>query len=79
MAGLMLGPVTREEQMDLNQVPLDFEKRGLTLLHSERPKLYTILAFLCAIGLSSVTVHLDDMIKAASMQERLIRLDGCDI
>ena len=24
----------------------------LTLLHSERPKLYTILAFLCAIGLN---------------------------
>ena len=24
--------------------------RGLTLLHSERPKLYTILAFLSAIG-----------------------------
>ena len=26
--------------------------KGLTLLHSERPKLYTILAFLSAIGLN---------------------------
>ena len=26
---------------------------GLTLLHSERPKLYTILAFLSAIGLKT--------------------------
>ena len=27
------------------------ERQFLTLLHSERPKLYTILAFLSAIGL----------------------------
>ena len=27
---------------------------SLTLLHSERPKLYAILAFLSAIGLSAV-------------------------
>ena len=27
----------------------------LTLLHSERPKLYTILAFLSAIGLTQIT------------------------
>ena len=29
----------------------------LTLLHLERPKLYTILAFLCAIGLRSLSGH----------------------
>ena len=29
----------------------------LTLLHSERPKLYTILAFLSAIGLKGETVN----------------------
>ena len=29
-----------------------FNLYSLTLLHSERPKLYTILAFLMAIGLS---------------------------
>ena len=34
----------------------------LTLLHSERPKLYTILAFLSAIGLKiKVTVHTSAM------------------
>ena len=32
----------------------------LTLLHSERPKLYTILAFLSAIGLSKVGNGRDD-------------------
>ena len=30
----------------------------LTLLHSERPKLYTILAFLSAIGLKHILVNL---------------------
>ena len=29
----------------------------LTLLHSERPKLYTILAFLSAIGLSLLNIQ----------------------
>ena len=29
----------------------------LTLLHSKRPKLYTILAFLSAIGLSEIELH----------------------
>ena len=29
--------------------------RNLTLLHSERPKLYTILAFLSAIGIRFAT------------------------
>ena len=32
---------------------------ALTLLHSERPKLYTILAFLRAIGLMKVSLRLD--------------------
>ena len=31
----------------------------LTLLHSERPNLYTILAFLSAVGLSAHTYALD--------------------
>ena len=30
------------------------EKWDLTLLHSERPNLYTVLAFLSAIGLNSL-------------------------
>ena len=32
---------------------------AVTLLHSERPKLYTILAFLSAIGLMKVSLRLD--------------------
>ena len=31
---------------------------SLTLLHSKRPKLYTILAFLSAIGLNSVISYI---------------------
>ena len=38
-------------------------KALLTLLHSERPKLYTILAFLSAIGLS----HRAHKIKCANI------------
>ena len=34
-------------------LPLKMHWYNLTLLHSERPKLYTILAFLSAIGLIS--------------------------
>ena len=43
---------------DFHLLKLFFEPhtRGLTLLHSERPKLYAILAFLSAIGLSSVDI-----------------------
>ena len=35
----------------LDDIPVDL----ITLLHSERPKLYTILAFLSAIGLKCMT------------------------
>ena len=35
-----------------------FVLKYLTLLHSERPKLYTILAFLSAIGLKRLDTHL---------------------
>ena len=37
---------------------------GLTLLHSERPKLHTILAFLSAIGL-----RVDHFVKALPLRE----------
>ena len=33
--------------------PPHLDLQSLTLLHSERPKLYTILAFLSAIGINS--------------------------
>ena len=38
-------------------IKMSLVKDSLTLLHSERPKLHTILAFLSAIGLS-LEVHL---------------------
>ena len=34
-----------------------FHFRCLTLLHSERPKLYAVLAFLSAIGLKCKCLH----------------------
>ena len=37
--------------------PLKVNPFTLTLLHSERPKLYTILAFLSAIGLNKNDSH----------------------
>ena len=39
----------------------------LTLLHSERPKLYTILAFLSAIGLNSVELFIRRKARALSV------------
>ena len=39
--------------MFANSVDLLEFLKNLTLLHSERPKLYTILAFLSAIGLTA--------------------------
>ena len=54
-------------------IPGDISETDLTLLHSDRPKLYTILAFLSAIGLSN-----SETISALSpyiyIHERLQRL-----
>ena len=36
-------------------LPLKMYSHNLTLLHSERPKLYGVLAFLSAVGLNRVT------------------------
>ena len=47
--GLMLGKV-----LFLKQLPHFSLGLCLTLLHSERPKLYTILTFLSAVGLNLV-------------------------
>ena len=41
-------------KFSLDQLRSVSHGEGLTLLHSERPKLHTILAFLSAIGLSTV-------------------------
>ena len=40
-----------------------FLTRSLTLLHSDRPKLHTILAFLSAIGLTDLHVSFEFRIK----------------
>ena len=40
----------------------------LTLLHSERPKLYTILAFLSAIGLKQFHLFLKPLTDLLEMQ-----------
>ena len=42
------GRVIRRVRLNLLQLSWRFGPRYLTLLHSERPKLYTILAFLSA-------------------------------
>ena len=43
--------VTLSPQLSAHATILVLSCHGVTLLHSERPKLYTILAFLGAIGL----------------------------
>ena len=40
-------------------------KLHVTLLHSERPKLYTILAFLSAIGLRLLRILFDNLLNVA--------------
>ena len=47
---------------DLNQGPLVQSIVSLTLLHSERPKLYAVLAFLSAVGLMKSLV--EDLLKS---------------
>ena len=39
-------------------VPIHFKSFTLTLLHSERPKLYAILVFLSAIGLNRYLINI---------------------
>ena len=45
----------------------------LTLLHSERPKLYTILAFLNAIGLRNLFCMFAVIIFCSSLQVAALR------
>ena len=48
---LLMLCVSYWSSMDMYQMAPLYNSPALTLLHSERPKLYTILAFLSAIGL----------------------------
>ena len=42
-------------------IPFSFLPPLLNLLHSERPKLYTILAFLSAVGLMGIYIRMKDI------------------
>ena len=46
-------------QTDIDDRKLNMPFENLMLLHSERPKLYTILAFLSAIGLKTSAAGLN--------------------
>ena len=52
-------------------------KRSLTLFHSERPKLYAILAFLRAIGLDTLTASYYSIAEFATLKMWLLKVGSC--
>ena len=59
-------PTVLQSQDFYEQIRKFIPKLTLTLLHSERPKLYTILAFLGAIGLTSPHSPATQLISSSS-------------
>ena len=66
-----IGIHTQTTTAQLIKLLLQTDITSLTLLHSERPKLYTILAFLSAIGLTKPSVK-DSLSFCAQIKSKVL-------
>ena len=80
---LVLGPIGMTKEKKKTDLLKSLKVTGLTLLHSNRPNWYTILAFLSAIGLNipkfgviALNIHLYISVEAESLLRYMDTLSG---